>query len=126
MCNRGVAAADARSVRRQGLRSVEISMPEYSKAVPATLLAFVLVGCDSTSPASSRMLHVRGGVLVVGLAPTPSLDVVIQAWPTVEADGSSLVTGRTDAAGLYSADLGPFQNSIVDSVQVRVTQYDCG
>lgn len=90
------------------------------------MLVPVLVGCDSSSPPSDRLLHVRGEVLVQGQAPAPPLDVEVQAWPTVEADGSSLATGRTDVTGLYSADLGPFPNAVVDSLRVRVTQYDCG
>jgi hypothetical protein len=101
-------------------------MPQSSRPLLATLLSAVLVGCDSTSPASDRLLQVRGGVLLEGQAPTPPLDVEIQAWPTAEGDSDSVATDRTDEAGLYTADLGPFPSPMVDSLRVRVTQYDCG
>jgi hypothetical protein len=52
--------------------------------------------------------------------------VGIQAWPALGPDGSDVAALRTDAAEVYTADLGPFPNFVVDSLRVRVTQNDCG
>jgi len=101
-------------------------MPDAWKLAPAIILAVALVGCDSTSPPDDLLLHVRGNVLVEGQVPAPPVAVAIQAWPDLEADGSSTAILPTDAAGQYAADLGPFPGAAVDSLHVRVTHYDCG
>lgn len=102
-------------------------MADLSRLATGALLALVLVAaCDSTSPPSDRLLHVQGEVLEAGQAPAPPVHVGIQAWPALGPDGSDVATLRTDAAGVYTADLGPFPNSVIDSLHVRVTQNDCG
>jgi hypothetical protein len=102
-------------------------MADRSNPCTGALLALALVSaCDSTSPPSDRLLRVRGEILEAGQAPVPLLDVEIQAWPGLGSSGSDSATLRTDAAGLYTAELGPFSSSIVDSLRVRVTQNDCG
>lgn len=102
-------------------------MAQLYRLVTGALLALILAAaCDSTSPESDRLLHVRGDVLEAGQAPAPPVVVEIQAWPAPGPDGSDLATLHTDAAGVYTADLGPFPTSVIDSLRVRVTQNDCG
>ena len=101
-------------------------MRDAWRSVPAIILAVVLVACESTSPPFDSGLHVRGDVLVEAQAPAPPVGVEVRAWPDVEPDGSSTAIQPTDAAGRYAADLGPFPGAAVDSLHVRVTQYDCG
>jgi hypothetical protein len=102
-------------------------MTDRSTRRAATLMAVALISaCDSTSPGTdSRMLQVRGQVLEAGQGPSPALDIRIQAWPALGAEGQDTATRQTDAAGLYAAELGSFPGTRVDSVRVRVTQYDC-
>jgi hypothetical protein len=101
-------------------------MAGISKLGTGALLPLVLVAaCDSTSPASDRLLHVSGEVIEEGQAPAPPLDVDIQAWPALGSDGIHVATLRTDAAGRFTAELGPFPDPLVDSLLVRVTQNDC-
>jgi len=78
-----------------------------------------MCACDSTSPAPDRPLRIQGQVLEAGQAPVPPLDVDIQAWPALGSDGSDTATLRTDAAGLYATELGPFPNPLVDSLRVE-------
>lgn len=92
----------------------------------ATVALGLLAACDSTSAGSDRLLIVQGEVLEAGQAPSPSLDVDIQAWPALGSDGSDLAILRTDAGGRYRAELGPFPDPLVDSLRVTVTQNDCG
>jgi hypothetical protein len=92
----------------------------------ATLALGLLAACDSTSADSDRLLIVQGEVLEVGQAPSPSLDVDIQAWPALGSDGSDVAILRTDPGGRYRAELGPFPDPLVDSLRVTVTQNDCG
>jgi hypothetical protein len=101
-------------------------MAGLAKLSTSSLLALLLItACDSTSPASDRMLHIQGEILEAGQPPMPPLDVEIQAWPAL-SDGSDIDTVRTDSAGGYSGELGPFAHPRVDRLRVRVTQNDCG
>jgi hypothetical protein len=103
-------------------------MFDRSKRRAATLTAVALMSaCDSTSPGSDgRLLRVQGQILEAGQVPSPALDIRIQAWPALGAEGQDTATRQTDTAGVYAAELGPFPGTNVDSVRVRVTQYDCG
>jgi hypothetical protein len=90
------------------------------------LVLLVLIGaCDSSSPSDDRVLHVSGEVLEADHPPAPSLEVILQAWPEPAVGGSDSASVRTDAAGRYTADLGPFPNARIDSLRVRVIQSDC-
>lgn len=84
-----------------------------------------VVACDSTTPASDRLLHVNGVVLEGNGAPSPPLDLTILAYSPSDVSGSDTAAVRTDAAGAYTADLGPFSNGRLDSVRVQVVQNDC-
>ena len=102
-------------------------MTALSELSRGTVLALVFMSaCDSAAPAPDRMLHVQGEVLEAGQAPAPPLDMDIQAWPALGSEGSDAAALRTDAAGLYTVDLGPFPDPLVDSLRVGVTQNDCG
>jgi hypothetical protein len=101
-------------------------MADLSKVGTGALVLLLVAACDSTSPASDRLLYVQGEVVEAGQAPAPPLDVEVQAWPALGSDASDVATLRTDAAGLYRAELGPFPDRLLDSLRVRVTQNDCG
>lgn len=90
---------------------------------PVALL--LAAACDSTSPRPDGPIVVTGRVLEAGSAPAPPLPVEVVAWPAPGAGGIGAATMLTDAAGGYTAELGPFPGGRPDSVRVRVTQSDC-
>lgn len=101
-----------------------MSAPAVLKlGAPAALL--LAAACDSTSPRTDDSIVVTGRVLEAGSAPMPPLPVEVVAWPAPQAGGTGAVTMLTDAAGGYTAEVGPFPGGRPDSVRVRVTQSDC-
>ena len=89
------------------------------------LAVALLTGCDSTSPQIAPVLRIQGEILEGDQPPSPPLDVDILAWGVLGPGGSDSAALRTDLAGLYGAELGPFTDPHVDSLRVRVHQYDC-
>ncbi|MGH7507975.1 MAG: hypothetical protein ACREMZ_00710 [Gemmatimonadales bacterium] len=102
-------------------------MLDFSKRHTGLLWAVVLISaCDSTSPGfEGRLLRVEGTILEAKEPPRPPLHVEIQTWPAADLAGSDEAILRTNTAGSYTADLGPFAAGRVDSLRVLVTQYDC-
>lgn len=99
-------------------------------ALGLTCLIILLLGCGTPEspplPPGGGSLAVAGRISEAGQPPSPPLPVTIQAWGALEPGGTDSVRFETDASGHYTAQLGPFARMVVDSIRIRVTQFDCG
>jgi hypothetical protein len=71
------------------------------------------------------MLVVQGEVIEGGDTPASPLDLTVRVWAPFTTNGEDFAGLHTDGAGRYTATFGPFEDSSVDSVAIRVFQDDC-
>jgi len=92
-------------------------------------LAALLMACSDSSPSELggfRPVHVIGQVRDPAGSPVPDIQVTWRAWPAPDPHSPSVYgAGRTDDQGRFAAELGHYDESLLDSLVVTVGGSDC-